>query len=118
MSHVLPVLMPWLQILECPSLQTLDIQSNTIEDDGIVDILAAMPDLRVVYLMGNPVVNKIRHYRKTIISRCLHLKYLDDRPVFDDERSRVMAWAKGYAEGGEKRALEAEREEIRRLRGQ
>jgi dynein assembly factor 1, axonemal len=42
----------------------LDIQSNRIEDEAILDVVAAIPDLRVLYLMGNPVVNKIRHYRK------------------------------------------------------
>lgn len=38
-----------------------------------------MNDLRVLYLQGNPVVKLIRHYRKTLVSRCPNLKYLDDR---------------------------------------
>lgn len=38
-----------------------------------------MNDLRVLYLQGNPVVKLIRHYRKTLVSRCANLKYLDDR---------------------------------------
>lgn len=57
-----------------------------------MDVFAQMPDLRVVYLMGNPCVKHIRHYRKMIVGRCKSLKYLDDRPVFDDERRRVDAW--------------------------
>lgn len=67
-------------ILLLPALQTLDIQHNKITDVSIVDILAQVPDLRVLYLQGNPVVKEIRHYRKTIVSRCKNLKYLDDRP--------------------------------------
>lgn len=67
-------------VLEIPSLQTLDIQSNKIDDIGVLDIFSQMADLRVLYLMGNPVVKKIPHYRKTIISKCQHLRYLDDRP--------------------------------------
>lgn len=55
-------------------MQTLDIQSNKIEDEGVLDVVSAMPDLRVLYLMGNPVVNKIRHYRKVIISRCKQVR--------------------------------------------
>ena len=46
---------------------------------------------------NNTVVKDIKHYRKTIISQCVHLKYLDDRPVFDDERRRVTAWARALA---------------------
>ena len=51
-----------------PSIQTIDIQHNKIEDVDVVDkVLVHMPDLRVVYLQGNPVVKKIPHYRKTMI---------------------------------------------------
>lgn len=73
-----------------------------------------MPDLRVLYLQGNPVVKEIRHYRKTIISRCTALNYLDDRPVFPEERRRVTAWARAMEESGGNLevANEAERAEI------
>lgn len=59
--------------------QTLDLQHNRINDVDVVDIVAAMRDLRVLYLQGNPVVKHIRHYRKTLVSECASLKYLDDR---------------------------------------
>ncbi|CAN0537511.1 unnamed protein product [Ectocarpus sp. 12 AP-2014] len=75
-----------------------------------------MHDLRVLYLQGNPVVKCIRHYRKTLVSKCATLKYLDDRPVFDDERRRCAAWSKGMTEGGTSRAQEAEREEMAKIR--
>lgn len=103
-------------VLEIPSLQTLDVQGNKIDDIAVVEIFARMPDLRVLYLQGNPVVKNIKHYRKTIISKCQHLKYLDDRPVFDDERRRVNAWAAGFDRGGLDAANEAEREEINLIR--
>ncbi|CAM9239642.1 unnamed protein product [Ectocarpus sp. 8 AP-2014] len=104
------------QVLQCPSLQTLDVQHNRINDPDVVDIVSAMHDLRVLYLQGNPVVKSIRHYRKTLVSKCATLKYLDDRPVFDDERCRCAAWSKGMAEGGISRAQEAEREEMAKIR--
>eukprot|EP00599_Poterioochromonas_sp_BG-1_P000766 CAMPEP_0173144998 /NCGR_PEP_ID=MMETSP1105-20130129/7549_2 /TAXON_ID=2985 /ORGANISM="Ochromonas sp., Strain BG-1" /LENGTH=201 /DNA_ID=CAMNT_0014058751 /DNA_START=671 /DNA_END=1276 /DNA_ORIENTATION=- len=45
------------------------------------------------------------------------LKYLDDRPVFDDERRRTNAWAKVLDEGGSlDEAQEAERQEILLIR--
>lgn len=103
-------------ILQLPSLQTIDLQHNKIDDVAVVDIFEQMPDLRVIYLMGNPVVKSIRNYRKTIISKCKQLKYLDDRPVFDEERRRVDAWAKAFAIGGMDAANEAERQELNLIR--
>lgn len=60
-------------------MQTLDLQYNRIKDPEVVDVVSAMNDLRVLYLQGNPVVKHVRHYRKTIVSSCTTLKYLDDR---------------------------------------
>jgi dynein assembly factor 1 len=59
--------------------------------------------LAVLYLHGNEVCKKIKNYRKTIIIALPKLKYLDDRPVFEDERRYCEAFARG--------GLEAEREE-------
>lgn len=91
-------------LLECPSISSLDISDNKIEDpDFLPEILEKMPNLAVLYLHGNEVANKIPHYRKTIIHKIPTLKYLDDRPVFADERRYSHAFARGGAE--------AEREE-------
>jgi dynein assembly factor 1 len=104
-------------LLQVPSLQTVDLQHNKIEDANIVDIFAQMPDLRVLYLMGNPAVRKIKNYRKTIVARCKTLKYLDDRPVFDEERRRTDAWSGVLEAGGSMdEAQEAEREELQNIR--
>lgn len=104
-------------ILSCPELMTLDVQHNRIEDITILDVLSAMPDLRVLYLMGNPVVKSIRYYRKTIIAICPKLRYLDDRPVFEEERRRVARWKIVLDQTGDyDKALEAERQEIRLIR--
>jgi dynein assembly factor 1 len=100
-------------ILKLKSLQTIDLQHNKIDDVAVVDILSLLPDLRVLYLMGNPVVKNIRNYRKTIISKCKMLKYLDDRPVFDEERRRTDKWSVVLNSGGTMdEALEAERQEL------
>lgn len=37
-------------------------------------------------MKGNPCVAQIPHYRKTVISCCKNLQYLDDRPVSTEER--------------------------------
>ena len=105
---------------ECPSVQSLDLQSNHIDDPKICEIFAAMPDLRVLYLMGNPVVKKIKNYRKYLTWLLPELRYLDDRPVFPDDRLRAEAFMKAFnAAGGDMKAGQAaEREEIKRQRAE
>jgi hypothetical protein len=67
--------------------------------------------------MGNPVVKQIKYYRKTVIASIPNLKYLDDRPVFDDERRRVNKWKDVYDQTSDyEQANEAERNEIKVMR--
>eukprot|EP01138_Halocafeteria_seosinensis_P003301 gb/GECG01003377.1/.p1 GENE.gb/GECG01003377.1/~~gb/GECG01003377.1/.p1 ORF type:complete len:432 (+),score=74.54 gb/GECG01003377.1/:1-1296(+) len=99
---------------ECPTIRCLDLQHNNIKSPEVLDIFESMPELRVLYLQGNPCVKHIKHYRKVVISRLKNLKYLDDRPVFDDERLRSEAWYGVYQTDGVKAAAQAEREEVDR----
>ena len=88
-----------------PKLQTLDLQANKIEDGAeLLKILQKIPDLRVFYGMGNPFVKSFRHYRKRFVAGLPSLRYLDDRPVFEDERKRCEAW---FAAFGPNEDLEA-----------
>lgn len=80
-------------LLQCTSLHTLDLQHNKIEDTAVIDdIITQLPQLRCLYLAGNPVVSKVPNYRKSVIARCSQLTYLDDRPVSDEERLLAEAW--------------------------
>lgn len=54
-------------------------------------------------MQGNGFTKKVKNYRKTIIHKIPSLKYLDDRPIFEDERRYVAAFFRG--------GIEAEREE-------
>jgi hypothetical protein len=96
-------------------LSVLDLSSNKIEDgNALLEILERVGELKSLYLSGNPCVRTIPNYRKTVISRCKKLMHLDDRPVFDDERRLVAAWAKGGNEAEKKeRQLMREEEEAR-----
>ena len=58
----------------------------------ILDVLKGFPDLRCLYLKGNPAVSCIRNYRKAVIASIPTLTYLDDRPIFDAERRCAEAW--------------------------
>lgn len=76
----------------CTGLHTLDLQHNGIDDVALVDLVAGLPHLACLYLKGNPLVSKVPSYRKTLISRCVQLRYLDERPVTDEERRCCEAW--------------------------
>ncbi|KAJ3039945.1 hypothetical protein HDV00_011611 [Rhizophlyctis rosea] len=95
-------------LVDCEQISILDLSHNKLEDPDIVEVFAQMPNLAVLNLMSNPVISKIQNYRRTMVSRCKSLTYLDDRPVFDNERRATEAWAAG--------GVEAERAERTRMR--
>jgi dynein assembly factor 1 len=100
-----------------PTLQVLDLGHNKIEDARVIDLLEGLPNLSCLYLHGNPVCSKISPYRKTVVARLKGLRYLDDRPVFDDERRLTNAWARGGADEEKKeREIMREEEEATRRR--
>lgn len=59
----------------CLTVSTLDMSHNRIDDILFVGILAAMPELRVLNMTGNPVISKIPSYRKTLINECVNKKF-------------------------------------------
>ncbi|XP_034951540.1 dynein assembly factor 1, axonemal [Chelonus insularis] len=97
------------------NLSILDISHNRLEAAAIIEVFASMKSLRVLTLMGNPVLRSIQVYRKTMILKCKNLRYLDDRPVFPLERACAQAWERGGNEeemAERKRWQEAEQQKI------
>lgn len=91
------------------SVSCLDIQNNKIADvDFLPEVLMRMPELKVLYLKGNPICKKLPSYRKTLIAHLPRLSYLDDRPVFKDEARCAAAFFRG--------GLQEEREERKRIK--
>mmetsp|Transcript_26531 Transcript_26531/g.61934 ORF Transcript_26531/g.61934 Transcript_26531/m.61934 type:complete len:562 (-) Transcript_26531:116-1801(-) len=91
------------------TINSLDVQGNRIDDPDVVpEALMRMPELRVLYLKDNPCTKKIVNYRKGITAYCKNLRYLDDRPVFEEDRRAAEAFNRG--------GIEEERAERRRIR--
>merc|ERR1719450_1022658 len=67
-----------------------------------------MNDLRVLYLKGNSASKKVVNYRKSLTVYCKDLRYLDDRPVFEDDRRTAEAFNRG--------GIEEQRAEQKRIR--
>lgn len=100
---------------DCHSVSCLDLSHNRIDDPSIIDIFEKMPNLKVVNLMGNPMLKKVRFYRKNMTIRLKNLTYLDDRPVFPRDRACAEAWGKGGHEAEKEERLRwatKEREKI------
>lgn len=75
-----------------------------------------MPNIAVVYLQNNDFTKKISHYRKSIISRIPGIKYIDDKPVFEDENRYALAWARGGMdeERKERAAYKQEKDDLQK----
>jgi len=67
-------------------LDTLDIQSNKIKDPTVLQEIFMKMGIKVLYFQNNEAVRGIKDYRKVVISSLPTLTYLDERPVFDDDR--------------------------------
>lgn len=94
---------------DCPSIRVVELSKCKLEDPAIIDVFESMPELKLLKLDGNPVVRKISQYRKTLICRLKNLTYLDDRPVFEEERQTAEAWGRGGVEA-EKMERQRQRE--------
>ena len=52
-----------------PNISVIDLSHNALEDPCIIDVLEKLPELSVLNLMGNPVIKKIKNYRKVIVNK-------------------------------------------------
>jgi hypothetical protein len=86
-------------LLDCPSIHTLDISNNFLDDTNIVEeIFCKMPNLSVLYCKNNEFVKKIPYFRKFMIAKIKTLEHLDDRTVFEEDRRLAEAFINGDRE--------------------
>lgn len=109
------------EIVNNESIITLNLSGNNIktEQDGmaLMKLLGDLPNLKSLYLKGNKFLNEMNFYRKYTISTIRSLTFLDDRPVFENERRLNDAWIRGgaVAEDKEKKLIKMEKIEKRNL---
>jgi len=97
-------------VLGYKSITNLDLGVNLLEDEAVLDMFTKMPNLGTLVLKGNKVVSDTRNYRRRMVNSIPQLVYLDDRPVFKEERLRAKAWQEGGA-SAERKAREQLRHE-------
>lgn len=77
----------------------------------LVQFFQHLPLVSVIYLQGNGLSHRLRHYRRNMILHLPALTYLDERPVFPEERRVTEAWGRGgdTAEAAERAAIRDEK---------
>jgi len=94
------------------------MKDNYISDPAILpEILEKLPNLTLLECKGNSFRDKIPDFRKTMIARLPKLRYLDERPVTEEDRRRAHAFAEGKlpAERIEIKVIKEEKEEKRKV---
>ncbi|XP_044755423.1 U2 small nuclear ribonucleoprotein A' [Coccinella septempunctata] len=71
-----------------PSLESLVLTGNHIEEVGDLEPLSTLPNLQSLSLLHNPVTAK-QHYRSYLIYKLPHLRLLDFRKVKSKEREEA-----------------------------
>ena len=87
-------------LAELPDLEVLDLKDNKLDGDALFELFPTFLSLKVLYLQGNPI-QRAPNYRRKLVSRCAALTYLDAAPVEELEKCGAAAWAVGGADAGE-----------------
>jgi hypothetical protein len=80
----------------CHLLETLELNSNLIQDRDVLTLLSTLPALKWLQIRNNPFAATLAPYRKNIVGTISQLVALDGEAV--DERERYFASA--FVSGG------------------
>lgn len=97
------------QLLQLSSLSSLDMRDNQIAAPlSIVPFFSQLSTVTSLYLAGNPAVRLVSHYRREMTLKMPALYYLDDKPIFKDDRLIAEAFVRGGKEEEAKVKVELE----------
>eukprot|EP00927_Polykrikos_kofoidii_P055270 TRINITY_DN49548_c0_g1_i1.p1 TRINITY_DN49548_c0_g1~~TRINITY_DN49548_c0_g1_i1.p1 ORF type:complete len:761 (-),score=142.30 TRINITY_DN49548_c0_g1_i1:323-2536(-) len=87
-------------LAERPSLKSVDVSQNYIEDgDGLINFWAGtLTHVECLYLHNNPCSRCLKNSRQRLISSLPKLRWIDTRPVTERDRAGGEAWARGGKE--------------------
>lgn len=81
---------------KCHSIGTVALIENELDYDlPTFEVFKKMEGLKVIHLKANPFPRNLANYRKTMVTELPNLTYLDDKPVWDEEKRRAKAFMKG-----------------------
>ncbi|BFI30707.1 hypothetical protein MPTK2_3g14780 [Marchantia polymorpha subsp. ruderalis] len=86
-----------LAALECLDLSSNNIAPNRLGGLASVDNLSGLTRLVKLSFINNPI-SRQNLYRISVISRLLHLHYLDEREITEEERHEAEGYAAGTKE--------------------
>lgn len=101
-------------------LSILDVSHNRLSDsDAVRNLLRKTKHLASLMMHGNDVTQQVKQYRKVILEENPCLRFLDEYPVFDDERRCAVAFVRsGGAEAERKERVAIRQEEADRQSAQ
>lgn len=103
-----------------PLLTALDLSHNKLRDwEPLKNSLSLISStLATLILNGNAIVHSTVNYRRNVVHAFPQLCYLDEHPVFSEERRRAEAFALGGVEGEQQALLDLKQEEDQRRKTQ
>ena len=83
-------------MLECLSIESLDLSNNKLEDPDVLDsVISKLVNVKVLVISGNKLVNKVSDFRKKMILKMGNIKFLNNYPVYPADRKCAEAWQRG-----------------------
>ena len=103
-------------VAACKTISCLDISHNGLsvdkeageEPEDVIKLLEQLPVLACLYIQSNELPNQTRYFRRKMVGTIKTITYMDERPVFPEDRRTINAWMVGGFE-----AEDAERDLIR-----